>query len=192
MDRHQEKEQLRSELLKRREKIGAEEFKRNSSEIVARLQTLPVMQQARTIHCYISMNERREVNTHGLIRWLLASNKRVVVPITDFKTTSLINVELNSFGELSKNKWGVLEPPENNRRIPPAQFDLIIVPMVGADAQCNRIGYGKGFYDRFLQNVEATSVGLCFQHCKVDEIPVEPFDVSLSAVVTEQQIYSCK
>ena len=164
-----------------------EKFIRSSEEIVAHLQTYSRLKKAHTVHCYISMNKRREVDTHAFLRWMIASNKRVVVPITDFGETKLNHVELHSFEELKTNKWGVLEPPQN-REVKAESLDIVIVPMVGADLQCNRIGYGKGFYDRFLANVDCPTVGLCFERCIVEQIPTESFDVPLSAVVTEERI----
>jgi 5-formyltetrahydrofolate cyclo-ligase len=68
------------------------------------------------------------------------------------------------------------------------KLGLVIVPMVGGDNQKNRIGYGKGFYDRFLKQVDCPTVGLLFNECLVQKIPVEPFDVSLGKIITEDQI----
>lgn len=191
MGTSEEKERLRLQLLDKRESIVEEEFQQKSEQIIARLQSVDALRTSRTIHCYISMNTRREVNTHAFLRWMLATNKRVVVPVTQFKTNTLKHVELHSFEELNPNKWGVLEPPPENRTVKPNELDLVIVPMVGADLHCNRIGYGKGFYDRFLADVTGQAVGLCFESCVVDEIPTESFDVELSAVVTEDRIISC-
>ncbi|MDR8392354.1 5-formyltetrahydrofolate cyclo-ligase [Aliifodinibius sp. S!AR15-10] len=191
MSTQQEKEELRQRLLDTRSSLSESEFEEASESIIARLQTLPEIRQSRTLHCYVSMNSRREVDTHFFLRWMLASNKRVIVPITYFEATELKHVELHSFEDLQPNKWGVLEPSDG-KEVSPRQLDLVIVPMVGADLQCNRIGYGKGFYDRFLAGVNCPTVGLCFEECIVDRIPTESFDVSLSAVVTEERVIKKK
>lgn len=185
----EQKEALRSTLLEKREKLSEQYYEEASEEIVTRLQTLPVFRKSRTIHCYVSMNSRREVNTHAFLRWMLASNKRVVVPITDFDATELRHVELHSFESLESNKWGVPEPIDG-KELAPKDLDFVVVPMVGADLQCNRIGYGKGFYDRFLSKVNGPTAGLCFEECIVEDIPTESFDVQLSTVITEERIIS--
>ncbi|MDZ7693226.1 MAG: 5-formyltetrahydrofolate cyclo-ligase [Balneolaceae bacterium] len=77
----EKKSKLRTKLLQKREAFDKEEYKKKSEQIIARLQTLDALRRSRTIHCYISMNSRREVNTHPFVRWMLASNKRIVVPI---------------------------------------------------------------------------------------------------------------
>ncbi|MFH5885364.1 5-formyltetrahydrofolate cyclo-ligase [Halalkalibaculum sp. DA3122] len=183
----EKKEELRSRLLNLRAGLPEPDYQKASENITARLQTLPEFKSSRTVHCYVSMNSRREVDTHALLRWMLASNKRVVVPVTDIETTELRHVELHSFESLQRNEWGVLEPA-NGREVQPDELDFVIVPMVGADLERNRIGYGKGFYDRFLANTEAPSAGLCFEECIVESIPTEPYDVKVAAVVTERRV----
>ncbi|MDX1639634.1 MAG: 5-formyltetrahydrofolate cyclo-ligase [Balneolaceae bacterium] len=187
MGANREKERLRAQLLEQRNSLTEAKYRDASEEIVARLQELPEIRNARTVHCYVSMNERREVDTHLLLRWLLASNKRVVVPVTIIEDMELEHVELQSIDSLEKNRWGVKEP-NGGRNVEPKTLDLVIVPMVGGDLQCNRIGYGKGFYDRFLSRVDCPTIGLCFDECVVKEIPTESFDIPLSAIVTQQRI----
>ena len=186
MEVKEQKNRLRERLLEKRESLPESHYRQASEEIVMRLQTLSSFQSSRTINCYVSINQRREVNTHSLIRWLLASNKRVVVPVTDFETTRLQQVELQSFSDLEPNKWGVLEP-NKGRNLDPDQLDFVVVPMVGGDPDCNRLGYGKGFYDRFLAETECPAVGLCFEECIVENIPTESFDMQLTAIITEER-----
>ncbi len=187
MSIEEQKEKLRGRLLQKRESLPASYYNQASEDIIVRLQTLPEFRSSRIINCYVSMNQRREVDTHSFLRWMLASNKRVVVPVTEFDPPGLRHVELRSFDDLETNKWGVLEP-NDGKPITPSEFDFVIVPMVGADPNCNRLGYGKGFYDRFLAKVDCPAVGLCFEKCVVEAIPTEHFDVQLSAVVTEKRI----
>lgn len=182
-----EKEQIRQQLLERRRKMPRRVFLRKSAAICEQLQTLPQYAGSRMIHCYISLNERREVNTRPLIKSMLDSGKRVVVPVTQMKTGTLRHVEISSFDDLEENRWGVLEP-HRGRDIAVGKLDLVIVPMVGGDLEKNRIGYGKGFYDRFLQHAECDTIGLLFECCLLEAIPTEPFDVPLSQCITEDRI----
>lgn len=187
MDAREKKNALRRELLKKRKAIGPTSFIKKSDQICRQLQQRAEFLEAQTIHCYVSMNERREVNTHRLIKTMLEAGKRVVVPVTDFDAMKMNHIHLEAWDQLKKNKWGVLEP-EDGREVPVNELDLVIVPMVGGDRQRNRIGYGKGFYDRFLAAVKCPNIGLLFEACLLDEIPVESFDVPLSTLITEERI----
>jgi 5-formyltetrahydrofolate cyclo-ligase len=133
------------------------------------------------------MNNRREVETRELIKEMLFKGKRVVVPITDFKKDTLTHVQLTSYQELEKNKWGVLEP-NGGKEVSPEELDLVIVPMVAADETCNRMGYGEGFYDRFLKEVTSPTIGLIFDQNIVESIPTENFDVPLDKIISEHRV----
>lgn len=187
MDIRQQKEKLRENLLNQRESIPEPEFYGASAEIIEQLKEQNEFQGANTIHCYVSMNNRREVETRELIKEMLNKGRQVVVPITNFENVSLTHVELTSYGDLKVNKWGVLEP-QKRREISPEKIDLVVVPMVGADMDCNRIGYGKGFYDRFLKEVECPKIGLIFDQNIVEKIPTEDFDIPLDKIISERRI----
>jgi 5-formyltetrahydrofolate cyclo-ligase len=187
MNKTEKKEHLREKLLERRSSITEEAFYEKSVQIQERLEQYEPYIKADTIHCYISLNERREVNTHPLIKEMLAAGKEVVVPVTQIEAGTLRHVWLDVFEDLQANEWGVPEPVEGEEA-GPEDLELIIVPMVGGDYNKNRIGYGKGFYDRFLQQVHCPAVGLLFEECLIDAVPVESFDVPLSMLITEQQI----
>ncbi len=191
MDIDQKKAELREQLLNRREAIPQKEYQRTSSAIVRRLQELPEYVEAETIHCYVSMNSRREVDTRGLIKEMLSQDKSVAVPVTNFDDGTLTHIHLTSFELLEKNKWGVLEPASGDQ-FAAEEMELVIVPMVGGDRQGNRLGYGKGFYDRFLSNVSCPKIGLLFERNVVEEIPVDKHDIPLDKIITEQGIIHSK
>lgn len=177
---------LRKDLLDRRNAISQERWKSNSNRIIGNLYKLNEFQSLSVIHTFVSMNERKEVNTHDLIKSLLDEHIEVVVPITDFETGKLNHSLLKSFEDLKKNKWGVLEPTVSNTK--KRKIDLILVPLLAADKNFNRLGYGKGFYDRFLASEQALKVGLLFDDFIIDEIPVEDFDEKLDILITEKRI----
>jgi len=187
LDVQQQKQRLRENFLNTRTALSEAEYFIKSEEIVARLVKQPEFVSASTVHCYVSMEERREVNTKELIKKVLAQPKRLAVPVTDFETMRLKSYLLKRFEDLEKNKWGVLEPREGVQ-LSPREFDLVIVPMVGGDEDRNRIGYGKGFYDRFLSEVTCTTIGLSFECCIAESVPAEDFDVPLHKVITEERV----
>ena len=187
MDIHKEKEELRQQLLDQRKSISEPKFYGASADIVEELKEQKEYRNAETIHCYVSMNERREVETRVLIKEMIEKGKDVVVPVTNFESGTLTHIRLKSFSDLEENKWGVLEP-KKGEEVTPEKMDLVIVPMVGGDEQCNRIGYGEGFYDRFLKDVRCPKIGLSFDITIVKQLPTENFDISLDKIITEKRI----
>lgn len=184
------KKKLRQELLNRRNALSEEMYHAYSARIRARIKGLDAYRQSHRIHCYVSMNSRNEVDTRPLIEEMLQSGKEVVVPVTQFEDGTLRHVLLTSTADLEPNKWGVPEPVRGEE-VNPETVELVLVPMAGGDPDRNRIGYGKGFYDRFLQKVSALKVGLLFECCLVSEgLPVEDFDVPLDTLVTEKRVLS--
>lgn len=181
----QEKSDLRKHLLDIRNGIPEKVWSEKSSVIGKKLMELQEFQSSETIHCFVSMNARKEVNTHTLLMELTSSDKEVIVPKTNFETVMLEHSKLNSFEELKQNKWGVLEPETLTAF--DSEIDLIIVPLLAADRSFNRLGYGKGFYDRFLHSSKAIKVGLLFDEFLFDEIPVEDFDEKLDILITDKK-----
>lgn len=174
-------------MLQQREAIAADQFYTVSNVIINRLIRQPEYTDAQTVHCYVSMNDRREVNTHKLLKQMLRQGKKVVVPITNFHDSTLTHIQLSSFEDLMPNKWGVLEP-DSGEEVSISEVELVIVPMVAADEQGNRIGYGKGFYDRFLAEIDCPTVGLIFEQNIVPHVPTEDFDIPLDVILTEERV----
>jgi len=187
LDNHRKKEELRQQLLDQRGSIPEPEFYGASADIIEQLKEQKEYRNAKTIHCYVSMNDRREVETRVLIGEMIERGKDVIVPVTQFESRTLTHIRLKSFSDLIKNKWGVLEP-RKGEEVTTENIDLVIVPMVGGDEQCNRIGYGEGFYDRFLKDVHCPKIGLSFDTTIVKQLPTENFDISLDKIISEKRI----
>ncbi len=183
----QRKQELREKVLTKRKQISAQEWKSKSDRIISSLTKSDFYKEAQTVHTYISMNERREVCTDNLVENLLKGEKRVVVPVTNFEEGTLTHSEINAISDLQKNKWGVAEPKQIIS-VEVDELDLIVVPMAAADRRGNRLGYGKGFYDRFLGETPALKVGLVFDAFLFDEIPTEEFDKKLDVIISENEM----
>lgn len=181
-----QKSESRNRLLIQRKSMSDKMWELKSDQIIGNLNKLNEFKKSQTVHCFVSMNDRKEVNTHDLIKELLSKKREVIVPITDFETGDLKNSKLESFEELHPNKWGVLEPSTLNSFS--TNIDLIVVPLLAADKYFNRLGYGKGFYDRFLKSTNALKVGLVFEEFILSEIPIEDFDEKLDILITEKKI----
>lgn len=145
---------------------------------------------AKCVHCYVSMNQKREVNTLQLLQTMIDDGKIVIVPKM-LGNGKLMHVQLKNMLDLQENSWGVLEPIESNP-IKVNYPDCIIVPMLAGDIHRNRLGYGKGYYDRFLMKSSAFKIGFCFDFAIVDKLPIEEHDEKLSLIISEKRILSAK
>jgi 5-formyltetrahydrofolate cyclo-ligase len=176
------KKQLRKEIFKKRQQLSAEEYQAKSRVICDKLLQHPNVQKANSVHIYYPINQ--EVDVRSLIEYLWSSNKKVVMPRADFETKEMVNYFVISYGQLEETKYGLMEPRTNS----PLQIgspDLVIVPGVAFSIDRYRLGYGGGFYDRWLAGVESFRLGVAFDLQIVTKLPVEIHDVRLNQIITE-------
>lgn len=181
-----DKEELRSHFLKKRNALSGTIANEKSQRIINRVLKTKEFQLANIIHSYASIQKKREVDTIRFLETCLQMNKQVVVP--KMKEGGRLNhFAIDSLDDLSENSLGIPEPV-NGREIPVGDLDLVIVPMVAGDRSKNRIGYGAGYYDRFLQSCSAPKIGLLFD-CQLydNTLPVENFDIPLDILITESE-----
>ena len=164
-----------------------------SENIAQRLNQLEYVTSAQSIMCFVSFGN--EVNTHALIKKWIYDGKQVCVPCVvnaSREDRYMHAVEITNFDELTAcGSYGILEPPLCKCNIiAPEMFDVIIVPGSVFDINKNRMGYGAGFYDRFLSKVssECHKVGICFDFEVLEKIPYDEHDVPLDILVTDKRI----
>ncbi len=186
-----DKSTLRAQLIKERSQITTQTWEDWSGRITQRVLKNKAVELAQFIHCYVSMNSRNEVNTHRLIQCCLDNNKKVFIPVMSQETNELKHASVSDLDKLVPNKWGVPEPL-NQVTYSTISPDIIIVPMLAVDRKGNRIGYGKGYYDRFLQSVSAIKIGVIFDQFILDSVPVEPHDIPLDIIITETATINVK
>lgn len=181
-----DKSDVREYYLKQRNRLADKDVEIKSKLISEKLIGLKIYLQANTIHSYVSIDKNKEVNTHQLIETSFEKNKSVVVPKIR-NGGKLEHIQIQSLSGLKINNWGIPEPV-HKKYLPLPEIDIVIVPMVAGDKKKNRIGYGKGYYDRFLSEIDAFKIGLLFD-CQLSEIeiPTQSFDVSLDMLITESQ-----
>ncbi|MBR5903683.1 MAG: 5-formyltetrahydrofolate cyclo-ligase [Clostridia bacterium] len=159
---------------------------RKSELIAARVFADPDYIAAGTVALYCSL--KSEVDTAALIAHALSCGKTVALPKVYGDTMRFFAV---SSGEvLVKSPFGVLEPAgDESRFVPPESFDLVLVPGVCFDRGGNRLGFGRGYYDRFLSVTRAKTAALCFELQLVAEgvIPTDRYDVKISKIITENE-----
>lgn len=185
----EQKKSLRKFYQQRRMQIPESHLASYNAAIFDKAISLKEFKEADVIHIYASMSERNEVDTFSIMDYALRKNKKVIVPVM-MESGKLKHCEIDSTSSLKKNSWGVPEPVEKNL-LEEINTDIIFVPMVAGDHQKNRLGYGKGYYDRFLASTKTVKAGLLFEKQLSDEsIPVDKYDVSLDILITEKRILS--
>ena len=182
------KNQIRKNLILIRKKLSNKEVFEKSKKIKNRLFGLNDFNQASTILFYVSYNN--EVYTHEMIKELLTGNKEIVVPIANKKNRSLTLSKLDNWDDLTIGAYNILEPKKDRiNEVNLDCIDLIIVPGVGFDENGNRIGHGKGYYDKLLKNSkQATSIGLSFECQIFENIPTGKYDIPVNIIVTEKRV----
>lgn len=183
----------REEALQKRELLNEEECIRTSRRVIERLKEQPEFQNAKTILCYVSF--RREVYTHELIEELIEQKeKRVCVPLSNFPKKLIFPREITNFeADLEEGNFGILEPKANTKEIPLEEIDLVLAPGVAFDTCGNRLGYGGGFYDRFLEQIPNTpAIALAFELQMIEQTHCEAHDCLVDKIVTEKRVIRCK
>jgi 5-formyltetrahydrofolate cyclo-ligase len=185
----EDKQTLRKKMLEWRRSLSPEEAREKSERIAAVVEALSEYESASTILFYVSA-KKNEVDTHALIRDALSRGRKALVPVTDFDKNELIVSELRDMNELAPARFGLLEPGGDAiRPVDPSAADIIIVPGVAFDRECRRIGFGGGYYDRLLSSGGAVSIALSYEGQIVERVPVDPHDIPVDIIVTEEHIY---
>jgi len=187
------KKALRLQMRQRRRALPAAERERASARIRQSLTALPSFQNAQTMHSYVSWQD--EVDTHVLIQEALRAGRRVVVPKVQPPGRMLAHYFIEDFSALIPGTFGILEPPAEEAKtaaVAKDAFDLVIVPGVAFDRQGHRLGYGAGYYDRFLSEIHTPKIALAFAAQMVEQVPAAMHDQSVDFVITEDEVIECK
>lgn len=132
-----------------------------------------------------------EVATRPILERAWAGGKRVACPRVEWRPRGLASYEVTALDELSEGRRGLLEPDPDRTEPVEERFDLVLVPGLAFDRRGGRIGYGAGLYDRFLAGTGALKVALAYSLQVLDSVPVEPHDVPVDRILTEQESIVC-
>ncbi len=184
------RDKLRRKILRQREELSADKRREKSRAISANFQQVVDKLRPQTILLYI--NFRSEVETMELLRQALERNIRVAAPLTLVKESRLAAYEITDPArQLKPGYCRIPEPdPQQTELINPAEIDLVVLPGSVFDLQGNRLGYGGGYYDRFLayDAPQALRIALAYEMQIVDEVPAQPHDEPLDYILTESEI----
>ncbi|SHM26464.1 5-formyltetrahydrofolate cyclo-ligase [Vreelandella subglaciescola] len=190
----QAKTALRRELKRRRRALSPREQRAATAQLCRRLRTLPELLRARRVSLYLPMGG--EIDPQPLLHWLYRRGVSVYLPVLrPFSANSLWFVAYRPGTPMVKNRFGIPEPAaafsaRRQNRLPAWALDALIVPLVGFDANANRMGMGGGFYDRTLafmryRRPAPALIGVAHACQQVAHLPVEPWDIPLTAIATD-------
>lgn len=183
------KHELRQFFMERRACLSDADVKIKSDSVQASFLARPEFARAGTVMFY--MNKGREVMTGEAVAGALKAGKRVVFPVVgEGKLFAVEPASPDDIDDMVVGAYGILEPVGNS--VPSSDIDVVVVPVVAFDAGCNRLGYGKGYYDGFLRGLSALKVGFAYDLQMAGSIPFDESDVRLDFVITEFAAYGVK
>lgn len=183
-----EKSTLRKIYKEKRKQFSPNEIKQLSEGITKIFQQYFDITNVQNIHIFLPIERQKEVNTWDLIHYFWDNKKNVFVPkINDNKIESHFLAK-NSI--LSVNDWGIPEP--QNSPVENINYDMVFTPLLYCDNQGNRVGYGKGFYDQFFQNINANALKIGLNYFPPNEkiTDISPLDIPLDYLITPTEVLS--
>lgn len=187
-----DKARLRKEMLQKRLAYDAAEIALRSQQIADNFFRYFDLKDVRAIHLFLPIALRNEINTWLIIRKLQAeySHIKIVVPVTHMQEVTLTHHWLLPKTQLVQNKWGIPEP-QGAAAVAVEKLDMVLVPLLAFDSKGNRVGYGKGFYDRFLEmcRPDTIKIGLSLEEPIKVIADVHEGDTALDFVLTPSSFY---
>lgn len=179
-----QKKKLRKQLKIRRDGLSQYYKAEADTGIFRNAVSLPEYQAAKTVFCYVGTSD--EINTRPVLEHILASGKRLGVPRC-IGNGVMEALEITDMSQLKPGMYGILEPAEGCRLIRPSEIDLAFVPCLSCGRDRMRIGYGGGYYDRYLAAAGFKTAALCREKMLEEKIPAEKWDLRMDMVITENQ-----
>ncbi|MDF9823716.1 5-formyltetrahydrofolate cyclo-ligase [Breznakia sp. PF5-3] len=173
------KDNLRKACREKRSGLSKLELANYSKDVVDKL--IPLIAKHENIGIYLPMMSEVDVTA------LLSMERSFFAPVVKDKE-QMEFYELVSLNDTQKGKFGILEP-SSDYHIEPKDLEVIIVPLVAFDENLNRLGQGRGYFDRYLKRTKAIKIGVGFEIQKVENIPTEEFDIRLDYIVSEKRVY---
>ena len=182
------KPQLKQSILEKRNSLAKNEIIEKSNLIEKNLFNLESYKKSRSVIFFVSINS--EVFTHEMIKKSLGSKSVLVPKILHNEIEPSLIIDFDNL--IPSGKFRIPEPIEI-MKVAYKNIDSVLVPGIAFDKEGSRIGYGLGYYDKFLAKVpKAVKIGLCFDFQIVDKVPREEHDVPVDFIVTEKRVIECK
>jgi 5-formyltetrahydrofolate cyclo-ligase len=185
------KKELRKAYKSKRIELSENDTNQLSLKIANNALGLPIWNKT-YYHLFLTIEEQKEVQTEYILNILHAKDKEVVISKSNFDTNSLTNYLLTDNTKLRKNKYNIPEPVDGIE-VPNSKIEVVFIPLLAFDKNGNRVGYGKGFYDKMLSNCksECIKIGVSFFDATKNEITdtIET-DIPLDFCITPDKTYT--
>lgn len=184
------KQQLRDEMLTRLKEIDEKQYEQWSNEIAKKLFSHESWMMSETIAIVIS--RKPEVNTKRIIEYAWELGKRVVVPKCHPKTKTMTFHAITTFDQLEVVYYGLKEPILTETvEVTKNEIDLMIVPGLIFMKNGYRLGFGGGYYDRYLANYRGKKLALAFDIQLAEYLPIESYDIPVDTIITNKEVLTC-
>jgi 5-formyltetrahydrofolate cyclo-ligase len=184
------KKELRQKYKTARQNLTVTEIEEKSLAIANEILKLPIWEKT-YFHVFLPIEEQKEVNTEFILHLLSGKDKEIVISKSDFATRVMTHFLLTDNTKIKKNEYNIPEPVDG-LEVPATKIDVVFVPLLAFDTKGNRVGYGKGFYDKFLSKCkpETIKIGLSFFAPEEQISDVFESDVLLDYCVTPNGVWT--
>ncbi|SEF90380.1 5-formyltetrahydrofolate cyclo-ligase [Caloramator fervidus] len=183
------KSDLRKSMLQKRLMLSKEEVEKRSLKVIDNLLKVVDLNKLNNIMLYYPI--KNEVSTLSLIEICFNKGKKVILPKVLKDVKEILPCKINSFEDLIVGEYGILEP-KTFEVIDKNDIDIVIVPGVAFSKDGFRLGYGAGYYDRFLCDYKGLKIGICYSFQLLDDVFQQEHDVIMNCIITEEQIIEVK
>lgn len=186
------KNELRKKHKALRQALTPDAVETQSLAIANRLLQLDIWKHT-YYHLFLSIAEQKEVDTEFILQILAGKDKETVISKSDFTTGEMVHYLLTDNTKIRKNEYNIPEPVDGIE-VPSQKIDVVFVPLLAFDVNGHRVGYGKGFYDRFLSGCkkDVVKIGLSFFEAEEPISDVFESDIALDYCITPDKIYNFK
>lgn len=183
------KKALRIHYKTLRKQLSENQLEEMSLAVANNVLTLPIWEKT-YFHIFLPIEAHNEVNTEFILHLLSGKDKEIVISKSDFKTRNMTHFLLTDNTKIKKNEYNIPEPVDGIE-VPAKKIEVVFIPLLAYDKLGNRVGYGKGFYDKFLSECqpETIKIGLSFFEPEEQITDVFETDVKLDYCVTPNAVF---
>ncbi|MCL6461870.1 MAG: 5-formyltetrahydrofolate cyclo-ligase [Flavobacterium micromati] len=183
------KSEIRSKYKALRKQLSENDIEEMSLAVANKLITLPVWEKT-YFHIFLPITEHNEVNTEFILHLLSGKDKEIIISKSDFETRNMTHFLLTDSTKIKKNEYNIPEPV-NGIEVPSNKIEVVFIPLLAFDKNGHRVGYGKGFYDKFLSECKSETIKIGLSFFEAEELIEDAFesDVKLDYCVTPNEVY---
>ena len=183
------KSELRPKYKALRKQLSENEIEEMSLAVANKLLALPIWEKT-YFHIFLPITEHHEVNTECILHLLSGKDKEIIISKSDFETRNMTHFLLTDNTKIKKNDYNIPEPIDGIE-VPSHKIEVVFVPLLAFDKKGHRVGYGKGFYDKFLSECKPETIKIGLSFFEAEEMIADVFeaDVKLDYCVTPEKIY---